>query len=308
MTDVRVALARGRAACVEHMADCEASGLQWTEEPVTEILLSRTAPQVRFVPFTRRQEAQVGADWLWWWVAPGGESFGMLVQAKRLYVHKNRWSFKFNYNAGQQRQALYEAADALDVAPVYGLYLGTQAYRAGASCGSEAHTAEFCEFCARRAVSVLPALLAEGHLVSDAFSTYERSLALETAFVNAEEQSAWLGAISADLTDDVRTFLTTPQAGARAIARSLLDRVLHVRAGQFSKNIEAMVRTERLGSVFPELPADRGHFPVPYLPLILRGLVHAPPDYVLSIIAGDDLGPPPANNIAGVAVAVLTND
>lgn len=232
------------------------------------------------VPFTRRQEAQVGADWLWWWVGPGGESFGMLVQAKRLYVHAEKWSFKFNHNTGQQRRALFAAAVALEVAPVYGLYLGTQPYRAGASCGAASHTAEDCPACAMRAVSLLPALLAESHLVADAFSTYERSLALEDAFDNAEEQSAWLGAISADLTDDVRAFLTTPQAGARAVARSLIDRVLHVRAGQFSKNVETMVRTERLGRVFPELPGDRGHFPVAYLPSILRGLVHAPPDYV----------------------------
>lgn len=117
MTDVRTALATGRAACVDHMAACETSGLPWTEEPVTEILLSRTAPQVRFVTFTRRQEAQVGADWLWWWVAPGGESFGMIVQAKRLYVQKEKWFFKFNHNAGQQRHALFRAAEALNVAP-----------------------------------------------------------------------------------------------------------------------------------------------------------------------------------------------
>ncbi|PAY23848.1 hypothetical protein CEY15_06300 [Dietzia natronolimnaea] len=87
------------------MAACEAAGLQWTEEPVTEILLSRTSPRVRFATFTRKQEAKVGADWLWWWVAPSGESFGMIVQAKRLYVDKAKWSFKFNHNSGEQRRA-----------------------------------------------------------------------------------------------------------------------------------------------------------------------------------------------------------
>ncbi len=308
MTDVRTALAAGRAACVDHMAACEASGLQWTEEPVTEILLSRTSPQVRFVTFTRRQEAQVGADWLWWWVAPNGESFGIVVQAKRLYVQKDNWSFKFNHNAGQQRRALFEAAEALEVAPVYGLYLGTQRYRAAASCGAQSHAPAYCEVCAMRAVSVMPALLAEKHLVVDAASTYERSLALESAFDNAEEQSAWLGAINADLTPDVRAFLTTPQAGVRAIARSLVDRVLLVRGGQFSRNVEGMIRTEQLGRVFLDLPGDRGHFAAPYLPLMLRGLVHSPPDYVLSIIAGDALGAPPADNIAGVALTLIASN
>lgn len=308
MTDVRTALAAGRAACVDHMAACEATGLQWTEEPVTEILLSRTAPQVRFVAFTRREEAEVGADWLWWWIAPSGESFGMVVQAKRLYVQKDKWSFKFNYNAGQQRRALFEAAEALEVAPIYCLYLGTQRYRAAASCGAKIHSQEGSELCAMRAVSVMPSLLAEGHLVADAASTYERSLALESAFDEAEEQSAWLGAINADLTDEVRAFLTTPQAGVRAIARSLVDRVLVVRGGQFSKSVERMVRTEQLGSVFPDLPGDRGHFGAQYLPLMLRGLVQSPPDYVLSIIAGDALGEPPADNIAGVALALLASE
>lgn len=308
VTDVRTALAAGRAACIDHMAACESSGLQWTEETVTEILLTRAAPHVRFVTFTRKQEARVGADWLWWWVAPTGESFGMLVQAKRLYVHNEKWTFKFNHNAGQQRRALSEAAESLDVAPVYGLYLGTQRYRGAASCGTDSHAQEDCEACAMRAVSVMPELLAVSHLVADAASTYERSLALEGAFDNAEKQSAWLGAINADLTDDVRAFLTKPQAGARAIARSLVDRVLAVRAGQFSKNVEAMVRTEQLGRVFRDLPGDRGHFGMPYLPVLLRGLGHSPPDYVLSILAGQALGEPPADNIAGIAVALLQNE
>ena len=81
-----------------------------------------------------------------------------------------------------------------------------------------------------------------------------------------------------------------------------------MRGGQFSKNVEGMVRTEQLGKVFPDLPGDRGHFVAPYLPLMLRGLVHSPPDYVLSIIAGDTLGETPADNIAGVALAILASD
>lgn len=102
--------------------------------------------------------------------------------------------------------------------------------------------------------------------------------------------------------------MTTPQVGVRAIARSLVDRVLIVRGGQFRKNVDEMVRTEQLGRVFPDLPGDRGHFGAPYLPLMLRGLVYSPPDYVLSIIAGDALGEPPADNIAGVALVLLSSD
>lgn len=302
MTGIDAALAGGRTACLEHMAACEAAGLQWTEEPVTEILLSRTSPRVRFATFTRKQEAKVGADWLRWWVAPSGESFGMIVQAKRLYVDKAKWSFKFNHNSGEQLRALFDAAAALDVAPVYSLYLGTQHYRGAATCGAESHNSEDCANCATLAVSLMPALLADSHLVVDAESTYQRSVALETAFDNAEEQSAWLGAISADLTDDLSAFLHMPQVGVRAIARTLVDRVLDVRQGQFSKSVKEMVQLDQTGRVFSDLPGDYGHFGAPHMSLMLRGLVRSPPDYVVSIIAGDTLGEPPADNIAGVVI------
>jgi hypothetical protein len=300
--DVRGALAAGRDACLEHMAACEAAGLQWTEEPVTEILLSRTAPAVRFATFTRQEEAETGADWLWWWLAPNGECFGMLVQAKRLYVNGSRWDFGFNYKSGLQRRSLFSAAEALDVAPVYSLYLGTQAYRAPAACGSDSHGQEDCPSCAALAVSQMPAILAESALVVHADATYCRSVSLETAFDHAEKQSVWLGGVSAGLTDDVRAFLTEPQFGPRAIARTLVDRVLKVRQGQFELALKGTVRSEHLGRVFPDLPVDRGHFGAPYLPLMLRGLVHAPPDYVVAMIAGHSLGPAPAPNVAGVVL------
>ena len=308
MSDVRAALAAGRGACLDHMAACEASGLQWTEEPVTEILLSRTAPAVQFATFTRRQEARVGADWLWCWLAPNGEAFGMLVQAKRLYVKGTKWTFKFDHNSGQQRRALFEAAYALDVAPIYSLYLGTQQYRGPVACGRDSHKPEGCADCVVLAVSLMPAILAVGHLVGDAKSTYDRSVSLEAAFDNAETQSAWLGAINSDLTDDLRDFLNVPQRGVRAIARSLVDRVLQVRQGQFSKNVEAIVHTEHLGTIFPDLPGDFGHFSAPYMPMMLRGLVHAPPDYVVSMVAGDPLGEPPADNVAGVVLIRIGDD
>lgn len=305
MTDIQAALARGRAACLEHMRSCEAAGLQWTEEPVTEILLSRSAPEISFATFTRGEEAKVGADWLWWWVAPTGESFGMLIQAKRLYIKGSKWSFKFNHNSGEQQRALFEAARALDVAPVYSLYLGSQSFRSPATCSSKSHMADNCQVCTSLTVSLLPANLAVSHLTTDAESVYERSVALETGFDNAETQSAWLGAIDATLTDDLRDFLTAPQDGVRAIARSLVDRVLQVRQGQFSKGVDQLIQSENLGTVFSTLPGDIGHFNAPYLPQMLRGLLLAPPDYVVAMMTGEPLGHSPAPNVAGVILARL---
>lgn len=66
------------------MARSEELGLTWAEETVTDILVVAASAHVKVVPFTRKQEGDVvGADWLWWWVGQD-ESFGMLVQAKRL--------------------------------------------------------------------------------------------------------------------------------------------------------------------------------------------------------------------------------
>ena len=65
------------------------TGLNYNEETVTEGLLLDL--QVNFpgdvliVPFTKRREAGIGADWSWAFVGPTGRSCqGMLVQAKRL--------------------------------------------------------------------------------------------------------------------------------------------------------------------------------------------------------------------------------
>jgi hypothetical protein len=284
------------------MGSCERAGLQWTEEPVTEILLSRSAPGVQFAQFTKHEEAKVGADWLWWWVGPGGESFGMLVQAKRLNVKGSKWHFLFDHNHGKQRKALWESAEALDVTPVYVLYLGTQKYRDPSPCGATSHAASDCPQCEALAVSLMPALLADSTFVTDAVATYSRSVSLERAIDRAEQLPSWLGAVDAQLSDELRTFLTTPQAGVRAVARSLVDRVLKVREGQLSKGVAEIVHPERLGPVFPVLPGDRGHWPEPYLPLMLRGLTSVPPDYVVSMIAGMPLGDPPAPNVSGVVL------
>lgn len=303
MSGIRTALSTGRAACVEHMDSCEQADIVWTEEPVTEIFLSRSGPGVQFANFNKWEEARVGADWLWWWVGPDGESFGMLIQAKRLNVTGSRWRFSFDHNNGKQREALWEAAEALDVTPAYVLYLGTQNYRAPSPCAEKNHTVSDCPHCAVLAVSLMPAVLADSTFVTDSESTYSRSVSLERAIDRAEQQSSWLGGVDAQLTDELRTFLRSPQSGVRAVARALVDRVLKVRAGQLSKGgVAEMVRQERLGPVFRDLPGDRGHFAEPYLPLMLRGLTSVPPDYVVSMIAGMPLGAPPAPNVAGVVL------
>ena len=64
-------------------------GLRFNEESATEVFLldlaSRFPGNVKIVPFNRRDEGRIGADWAWAFVGPDGQwCQGMLVQAKRL--------------------------------------------------------------------------------------------------------------------------------------------------------------------------------------------------------------------------------
>ena len=64
-------------------------GLRFGEETATELFhldLAELFPgNVKIVPFNRREEGRIGADWAWAFVGPDGQwCQGMLVQAKRL--------------------------------------------------------------------------------------------------------------------------------------------------------------------------------------------------------------------------------
>lgn len=131
---------------------------------MTELLLLAAGPEVRAFPFNKRQEGGengTGADWLWWWIGDEGVSFGMLVQAKRLKKKRDgRWDLEFGYNGGKQWASLMRAAQALQVAPTYALYMGSPRYRHPVACTKRHHPEEFtlCHRCIRKTVSLLPAL------------------------------------------------------------------------------------------------------------------------------------------------------
>lgn len=119
-------LTRARIAAEQHMAVFERVDDEWKEETITELILAGGWPELRWATFTRNEEAETGADWMWWWVDRSGACFGMLIQAKRV-----RWSragtpsIDFMYDHGKQRQALQRSARRLQVPAVYALYLGT---------------------------------------------------------------------------------------------------------------------------------------------------------------------------------------
>lgn len=295
MTTVTDAFERARTVAGSHMAASEAANLFWGETAITEMLLAHTAPAVTVVPFTQRAEALSGADWVWWWV-DGSAAYGMLIQAKRVIIRDQRWNFKFDYrsrgSARSQREVLIDTAATLGVLPVHALYLGTGDYRSWAPCAGS-HQANRCRECTRRTISLMPALLATDLFVDDAASTYEWSVALEDLWSPSSGGALLIPAVERAMSPQLKRFLKNDSPdGVRAVARSMIDRVLKAGAGQFSAATTDTVPPpagahDRLGSIFQRLPADTMHGGVRYFEHVLTPLKHSPPSYVLDIMTGD---------------------
>ena len=110
------------------------SGLPYNEETVTEGLLLdlhiHLPGNVLIVPFTKRREARIGADWAWAFVGRDGRSNqGMLVQAKRLYGDDRNYGelYKKTRLRGEshsklQVDRLIERAKRYRLPPVYAFY------------------------------------------------------------------------------------------------------------------------------------------------------------------------------------------
>ena len=125
------------------------SGLSLNEETLTEVLLLdmalRFPGSVSIVPFNRRQEARIGADWAWAFVGPDEHCQGMLVQAKRLNDAERHYN-ELNYtprssgsgSAVSQTARLIANATRLKLPPVYAFYnhLSDTTRLPWGSCGS----------------------------------------------------------------------------------------------------------------------------------------------------------------------------
>lgn len=318
MTAVEEAFRWARIHAVRHMSACEDADLRWGETSITEIVTSRAAKAVTVVPFTQRAEALSGADWIWWWV-DGRGAYGMLVQAKRVTVNWSKWKFDFSYpnGTGSQRSTLMSSSAALGLLPVYALYLGTGGYRDWEPC-PDGHRSGRCLHCVKRSVSLMPALLANDLLVDNASTTYEQSVALEDLWTPPPKVAPLTPELRRHLVPDLLNFLRTRQNGTRAVTRSMIDRVLRVRAGAFQATPASPSQLtnngahDRLGAVFPELPEDQGHFGLNYFHHTLDPLHHAPPDYVLESMSDDidasHLASNMPDNVAGVVVVRLHQD
>src|SRR5690606_2439034 len=89
LTPEQMALLSVATRCWSSRGSAKRVGLTFSEETVTETILLQLAEsfpgQISIVPFNKRQEGRVGADWAWAFMsADGAHVYPMLVQAKAL--------------------------------------------------------------------------------------------------------------------------------------------------------------------------------------------------------------------------------
>lgn len=319
VTTVPDAFRAARKTALHHMRACEDASLRWGETSITEMVTADAARAVTVVPFTQPAEAVSGADWVWWWVDSQG-AYGMLVQAKRVTIANGAWGFDFDYRAAKsernQREVLRSTAASLGLLPVFALYLGTGTYRDWERC-SKAHTGIACHQCKRRAVSIMPEILASSSMVTDSASTYRWSVALEDLWIRSRDGGLLIPAVKKQLTSELADFLQTPQQGVRAVTRSMIDLVLNARYGQFNLATEGTQTLadgghDALGRIFTEFPDDTMHGGIPYFERLLEPLRHAPPDYVMEAVHGEPADSRVAaampENVAGIVVVDLSDE
>lgn len=315
--DLHSALVRGRRAVEAYINECldQLGEYAWEEEHATIQLIHAAYPTARYVPFNTNQEggsanaSGTGADWMWWWLSATGECFGMLVQAKNLKRVGQKWDVDLDYAKRRQIIDLLNASDLLRVPAAYALYCGDLAYRHDVTCGPH-HTSDAFDRCHRSAVCVLPALIANqlaSYTVFD--STSQAAIeAFQNAFPLEDLADTTLSTpFVADLnlqrvSGELLEFLTQPQGLPRDIAKKIFTMGSMMRSGQFAAAVDEQQRVDADDVVFSDLPADQGHFGVPYFDHILRGLRRRTPDYVDAVANGED--PPPwlSRIVAGIAL------
>jgi hypothetical protein len=299
------AMIRGRLAVEDYVAHmARALGeFVWSEIEATSRLLLAAVPQVRFIPFNPNQEGGsgnrtgTGADWLWWWIAPTGVCFGVLIQAKTLKRDAAGWSLDLAYRRRRQISDLLDASNILGVPAAYTLYCGPPEYRPDLSCGPD-HSDAPDDRCWRSGVCVLPALAANdlirwpdfnntGRAARDA---YEYAVPLED-LVNPATGPHFVYDLHLTIASaEVRAFLAQPQTPPLAIAKKIFHLVSRLRNIRASTTAPALHPAAADFPLYGDVPADTGQFSVPYFAHVLRGLRRQPPSYLADLAAG---GAPP---------------
>lgn len=287
-------------------------GDMWHEQTVTDLLCEAANPFITYHQFNSKMERVVGADWLWWWVYATGECFGLLCQAKTLPPNGNGWKIDFRYpnGTGDQMRNLFKTADLFEVPAAYMLYCGDIEYRGDLRCVPR-HDPQPCGRCERASVSIVAGLLAEYVSVGvrpaeAATNAFHLSLPLEDLADPVGGLAPVMDLNIGGIGDtELRGFLFKPQHGPRQIAKGLLAPVSQVRHLQFSLATAEPVDVGAHMTVFPEVPADRGHFGSPYFQHILRGLRAEPPTYMQDILVGRKTPSWVTEHVAGIVVVHL---
>lgn len=151
------AFTRGRQAVDAYVSESARREHNWGEESATERLLMTVWPDVSYAQFNRRQEKAIGADWLWWFVDRTGESFGIIIQAKKMKQSKTGLTVDFKHpkNTGQQMDDLFATAHEFNLPAAYMLYCGDSRYRRDSNswCPACSGKDPHCRRCERAAPS-----------------------------------------------------------------------------------------------------------------------------------------------------------
>ncbi len=305
MNPAQVALARARECVDRHIASRLTQGQTWHEETATDLLCTEAYPTIEYVDFNRRQENKTGSDWLWWWITPSGECFGLLIQAKNLKRDRG-WSIDLSYNNREQIRQLLLTSDTLSVPAAYVLYCGDREYRRDLPCRPP-HAADSCH-CERAGVSIVPAMMAQNEMHAltstedQAVNVFQLSMPLEDLVLSNAKPIDDLN--RGYVGEELRHFLQHPQDGPRSTAKEILRQLSIQRDGQFSVESSLLHRYET-SMVFSNLPADRGHFGAPYFPHVLRGLRKEIPDYVHAIVENRSRPAEVPDTVAGIVLVHL---
>lgn len=319
---------RIREAAETYMDELDELGLGWAEETVTDVAVHRGHPHVKVVKFNRRQEATVGADYLWWWLdGSSGVCFGMLVQAKRLTRSGERWKVDVSHNDGQQLADLLATARQLKVPALYGVYTGGLVFRADLPCFHDDEPD--CLGCRRMAISMISAyqVTAVSSPVDTAGLVLNESVPLED-LVDPSQPAGMVRDLNLPGIPEgpLRDFLLLDQSGPLEVAKRIFRAVSAHRAGALSAPSANLIDVPG-APLFPDVPDDPGHFPGSYYRHVLRGVRSRPPLYVQQLMRsqgppslpegtiGYAIGPPPyeprrpaelvGHNLTGVVLVTL---
>ncbi|MDG9700916.1 hypothetical protein [Streptomyces sp. DH37] len=199
---------------------------------------------------------------------------------------------------------MIKAADRYEIPAIYVLYCGDVEYRNELLCDRK-HEGIPCKDRDRAGVSAVSALVAQTAVElygrDSAVAAFHDAAPLED-IASPDAPDAPIVPLARDLSEALARFLREPQRGSRRVAKELLRPVQRIRNGQFAGAAVMQRASAVSGALFQEVPNDYGHFSVPYLAHMLRGLRSEVPEYVADVLAGRTPPTWVTESLAGIVV------